>query len=82
MAADREERSHDFEEFLAQTLLPDLHRAEAAREVFASELRAYEELKDLVLKLQKARCRPLSPQLASRNPATQQPALQLRPSPT
>lgn len=61
MAAQPEQRSLDFEVFLAQTLLPDLQRAEAAREVFAGELRAYEELRDLVLKLQKARSRPLSP---------------------
>ena len=45
----------DFKAFLETTLLPDLQRAEAARAVVASELRAYEELRDLVTTLQKAR---------------------------
>lgn len=59
MADERPERISDFEEFLQDKLLPDLQRAEATREVFVTEIRSYDELKDLVLKLQKARsCSP------------------------
>lgn len=64
MAGDREQRSLHFEVFLSQTLLPDLQRAEAAREGFAGELRAYEDLRDLVLQLQKARRLSVPPELA------------------
>ena len=58
MADEKPERISDFEEFLQDKLLPDLQRAEATREVFVTELRSYDELRDLVLKLQKARSCP------------------------
>ena len=64
MAGEREQKTLHFKVFLSQTLLPDLHRAEAARGGFAGELRAYEELRDLVLQLQKARWPPLPAELA------------------
>ena len=48
-----DERIAEFQAFLDNRLLPDLHAAEAARDALTGEYRVYEELRDLVKKLQK-----------------------------